>query len=157
VTTHAEAAGVGGHPEQGQISILLLGMMVTALTLILGVVAATSVQLSRIQLLDAADAAALDAADAVAEEGVYGEGLGNGVPLTTDTVMEAAGEHLARRERPSRVTAWTLLPGTGSPDGRTAVVRLQGQASVPVLGQALEAFGGPVTITVESRARSDLE
>jgi len=143
--------------DDGQVSILLIGMMATALTLILGVVAATSVQLSRIQLLDAADAAALDAADAVAEERVYGEGLDDGVPVTTDTVVTAAGEHLARRERPSRVAAWTLLPGTGSPDGRTAVVRLQGQAAVPVIGRALAVFAGPITITVESRARSDLD
>jgi len=132
-------------------------MMATALTLILGVLAATAVQLSRIQLLDAADAAALDAADAVAVESVYREGVSNGVPLTTRTVVAAAGEHLAGRARPARVASWTLLPGTGSPDGRTAVVRLQGQVAVPVIGRGLEVFGDPVTITVVSRARSDLD
>jgi len=138
-------------------SVLLVGMMATALLLILGVLAATSVQLCRIQLLDAADAAALDAADAIAEDAVYGEGVDEGVPITTATVVAAAGEHLAARERPSRVAAWSLASGTGSPDGRTAVVRLQGQAEVPVISRALEVFDGSITVTVDSRARSDLD
>ena len=146
-----------GGADEGQVSVLLVGMLATALTLILGVVAATSIQLSRIQLLDAADAAALDAADAVSEESVYREGVDEGVPLTTQTVLSAAGEHLASREQPPGVTTWSLLPGTGSPDGRTAVVRLQGQAAVPVMSQALEVFGGSITVTVESRARSELD
>ncbi|MGB7448300.1 MAG: hypothetical protein WA892_04145 [Ornithinimicrobium sp.] len=151
-TPKCEARG-----DDGQMSILLVGMMATALLLILGVLAATAVQLCRIQLLDVADAAALDAADAVAEESVYDEGLTDGVPLTTPTVIAAAGEHLATREQPSRVLSWSLQPGTGSPDGRTAVVRLQGQAAVPVISQALDVFGGSITVTVESRARSDLD
>ncbi len=148
----AEATG-----EEGQISLLIIGMMSVALLLIVGVLAATSIQLSRIQLLDAADSAALDAADSVAEDSVYGGGVEEGVPLTSQGVIEAAATHLSQRQRPARITSWSLAPGTGSPDGRTAIVRVQGQAAVPLISRALEAFGGSVTITVESSARSDLD
>lgn len=143
--------------EDGQISVLLAGMLAIALFLVLGVVGVTSVQLSRIQLLDAADAAALDAADAIAEEVAYREGIDDGLPLTDDFVTAAAAEHLASRPLPSRVTGWTVLEGTGTPDGRTAVVVLQGQVQIPVLSVALEQLGGGVTVTVRSTARSDLE
>jgi hypothetical protein len=36
-------------------------------------------------------------------------------------------------------------------------VRLQGQATIPVLASVVEVLGGSVTITVESRARAGLQ
>ena len=142
--------------EDGQISILLIGLVAICLTIVMGVVGVTSVQLSRIHVLDAADAAALDASDALALERAYAEGVGSGVPLTDRTVLDAAAAHLAVRERPSRVTGWEIAPGTGTPDGRTAVVVVRGTARIPVLSSVLEQFGGGVTITMASSARSDL-
>lgn len=142
--------------EEGQISILLIGMMSVSLLLILGVIGATSMQLSRIQLLDAADAAALDAADSIAESSVYEGGLGDGLQLTSEGVAAAASENLAQQERPGRVASWNVAGGTGTPDGRTAVVVVQGQAAIPVISQALDVFGSAITITVRSSARSDL-
>ncbi len=144
-------------PEAGQVSVLLIGMVAIALTLVMGIVGVTSVQLSRIQLLDAADAAALDAADAVAEDVVYREGVGQGVPLTDARVVEAAAEHLASRELPGRVTSWSLTGETGTPDGRTAVVQLSGVVHLPVVSAAVDHLGGGLTVTVRSSARSDLE
>ncbi|HLS39625.1 MAG TPA: pilus assembly protein TadG-related protein [Ornithinicoccus sp.] len=143
--------------ERGQASVLFAGMVAVVLMLVLGVVSVTSVQLSRIHLLDAADAAALDAADAIDDELLYGQGLGEGVPLTDASVLEAAETHLRSRERPARLGSWWVAAGTGSPDGRTAVVRLQGVAEIPLISPVLAHLGGGVTITVESRARSDLE
>lgn len=145
------------HGETGQISVLLIGMVSIALVLVLGVIGVTSVQLSRIQLLDAADAAALAAADSVDEDTVYAEGLGEGLPLTSEGVGEAAREHLARQPVPDRVFGWQVAAGTGTPDARTAVVRLQGEAEIPVISGLLRTLGGSVSITVESSARSDLE
>jgi Putative Flp pilus-assembly TadE/G-like len=142
--------------DDGQVSVLLIGMVAIALTLVMGVVAVTSVQLSRIQLMDAADAAALDAADAIAEEVAYREGVGRGVPLSAEEVTRAASAHLASRPLPSRVTSWRLTGDTGTPDGRTAVVQLSGAVRIPVLSAAVDQFGGGVTITVRSAARSDL-
>lgn len=152
--------GTGGHrdtdPESGQISILLIGMVAVTLTIVFGIVGVTSVQLSRIHLLDAADAAALDASDALAEEQVYAAGLGSGVPVTDATVSEAATSYLASRPVPSRLAGWGVGPGTGTPDGRTAVVTLTGTARIPVVSPVLAAFGGGVSITVTSTARSDI-
>ena len=143
--------------EAGQISILLIGMVALTLTIIMAVVGVTSVQLSRIQLLDAADAASLDASDALAQEQVYDAGVGSGPPVSNDTVVEAAAAHLDRRPMPPRVRSWVVGSGTGTPDGRTAVVTVTGQAEVPVLSPVLDAFGGGVSITVTSTARSEID
>lgn len=143
--------------ESGQISVLLIGMVSIALLLILGVVGATSVQLSRIHLLDAADAAALAAADTVDTDSLYEHGLGEGIPLTSAGVTQAAGDHLSRQPLPDRLNSWAIAPGTGTPDARTAVVRLQGEAQIPVISTILRSLGGSVSITVESRARSELD
>ena len=142
-------------PDQGQISILLIGMVTVALLIVFGVVGVTSVQLSRIQLLDAADAAALDASDAIAEQQAYADGLGAGVPITDATVAEAATAYLASRPMPDRISGW-VVAGAGTPDGRTAAVTVTGTARVPVVTPVLAAFGGGVEITVTSTARSDL-
>lgn len=142
--------------DGGQISVLLIGMVAVTLSIIVAVVGVTAVQLGRVQLLDAADAAALDASDALAREQLYDGGLGPGLPVSDATVVEAAASHLDRRPRPSRVSAWTIAEGTGSPDGRTAVVALTGTAEIPMLSPLLGAFGGGVSITVRSSARSEL-
>lgn len=142
--------------ESGQISILVVGLVAVCLSIVLGVVGVTSVQLSRIHVLDAADAAALDASDALALERAYGEGVGAGVLLTDATVAEAAVAHLSGRDRPTRLSSWEIAPGTGSPDGRTAVVVVRGTARIPVISSVLKAFGGGVSVTMTSSARSDL-
>jgi hypothetical protein len=143
--------------ERGQISLLILGFTAIALMLVVGGVDATAVQLARTRLLDAADGAALDAADALDEAGAYGHGLDEAVRLTDATVQQAAAGYLAAQPRPSGVASWGLASGTGAADGRTAVVRLQGRATIPMLASVVRVFGGSVTITVESRARAGLQ
>ena len=71
--------------------------------------------------------------------------------------MRAASEHLARRELPTRLLGWQVAPGTGSPDGRSAVVVLTGTARIPVLTPVLERLGGGVAVSTTSTARSDVE
>lgn len=144
-----------GRDDRGQLSILILGLTVIAMTLVIGGLAVTSVQISRMQLLDAADSAALEATDEGAER-IYETGLGTTLPLTDDVVQRSASEHLASRDRPHRLEGWQVVEGTGSPDGRTAVVRLRGEADLPLIGGLLESMGGSVTVTVESRARADV-
>lgn len=141
--------------EEGQVSILILGYTIVAILLIVGTVAVTSAQLSRMRLLDAADGAALDAADSL-DLGVYQEGIDTSVPVNDATVTATAERYLAARPLPVGMTAWAVTGGTGSPDSRTAVVRLRGEADLPLVGGLLDALGGSVTITVESRARADL-
>ncbi|MEO3938376.1 pilus assembly protein TadG-related protein [Dermatophilaceae bacterium Soc4.6] len=137
-------------------TILILGLIVVALVVILGGIDATAAQIARTRLLDAADAVALDAADAIDEPGAYTQGIGASVTVSTQTVVASAQQGLAGRPRPTGVSAWRLGPGSGSPDGRTAVVVLEGDADLPFASGVLSALGSSVTITVVGRARADL-
>lgn len=157
IVPEAVAAVRRADPEEGRVAVLVAGMLAIIVTLVLGVLGLTAVQISRIQLLDAADAAAADAADAVDVDGLYDAGLGPGVPLTSQTVVESAVEYLGARPLPSRIESWWVADGTGTLDGRSATVVLQGQANVPVISSVIGVFGQDITITVESTARSDLD
>lgn len=142
--------------ERGSIAPLLAGLLVVVLALVLGGVDITTAQLARLRLYDAADSISLQAADAVDTAAYFATGVSDTVVLTDRSVRAAAEEDLAARARPAHVTRWALMSGTGSPDGRTAVVRLAGTVEVPFTSWVLGLFGGSVTITVESRARSGL-
>ena len=146
-------AWIRGRADEGQLTVLVLGLTVIAMTLIIGGLAVTSVQLSRMRLLDAADAAALGATDD-GVDAIYTQGLGGDLPLDDETVQRSAERHLAARTRPHGLESWSVAPGTGSPDGRTALVRVTGEADLPLVGGLLHSLGGSVTVTVESRARA---
>lgn len=143
------------HGERGGITILVIGCMVVAALLIMGTIVATSAQIARVRLLDVADNAALDAADAL-DLGVYDRGLGQSVGISTATVWDSAHAYLADLDPPSRVTDWRLEPGTGTLDGETAVVVLSARMELPVVGALLDSVGGSVTITVRGAARAGL-
>ncbi len=153
---HRLRAGGRRRRERGQISVLILGLFGIVLVLAIGGIDVTAAQIARTRLLDAADAAALDAADALDEPGAYGNGLGSSVALSNATVQGAAASNLATRPRPSGITSWTTASGTGTTDGQTAVVVLQGVADLPLTGGLLSSLGGSVTITVQARARAAL-
>ena len=143
-------------PEEGQIGVLVLGLFVLATLLILGSIDVTAAQLARMRLLDTADSAALDAADALDERAAYAEGVLDRLVLTDESVASAAAAHLARTPMPPGITAWSVVPDTGTSDGATAVVTIRGTATLPMSGWVLESLGGSVTITVTSRARASL-
>ena len=143
------------HDERGSISLYLLGLAVVAMLLVAGTVAVTSAHLARMRLLDVADGAALDAADAL-DPAAYQQGVGESVPLSTASVRERAAAYVGALERPPGVVAWSLGPATGTPDGSTAVVALTGEAELPMVGGMLRDLGVSVTISVTSRARADL-
>jgi hypothetical protein len=130
-------------------------LAVIAMLLIAGATAVTSAHLSRMRLLDVADSAALSAANALDEQAYVG-GVGESVPLSNRSVQERAAAYLRSRPRPGEVSEWRLAQGTGTPDGRTAVVVVVGNAELPMIGPALRDLGVSVTIRVESRARSDV-
>lgn len=145
----------GNRDEGGSISLYLLGLAVVAMVLVAGTVAVTSAHLARVRLLDVADGAALDAADAL-DSAAYRRGVGESVPLSTAAVRERAASYVGALERPQGVVAWRLGPATGSPDGRTAVVALTGEAELPMVGRVLRDLGVTITISVTSRARAEL-
>lgn len=162
--------GVGGTPsstssgpcggdrrdENGSITIFIVGLTVIAMLLIAGTIAVTSAHLSRMRLLDVADGAALSAANGL-DDSAYTKGVTTSVPLSNATVRERAAAYVGTRPRPGSILAWKLGPGTGTPDGQTAVVALTGQAELPMIGSVLRELGVSITISVESRARADLE
>jgi hypothetical protein len=142
--------------EDGQISLLILGLAVVVVLLVVGTIDVTSVELSRMRLLDAADAAALDAADAL-DPAAYCAWLADAVVLSDDSVRQSANAYLGAQPRPESIRQWALTPGTGSPDGWTAVVGLTGASELPLGGGLLRALGVSVTISVESRARAPIQ
>lgn len=142
--------------DRGQLSVLLVGLFAIAALLVVGAVDVTAAHLARVRLADAADAAALDAADALDEEGAYRRGLSTAVVVSDATVRDAVATYLAGRSRPQGLQAWAIAPGTGSPDGRSAVVVLTGQVQLPMTGGILSALGGSVEIEVEGRATARL-
>lgn len=143
--------------DSGRIIILCAGLFAILGLLVIGGVDVTSVQLARVHLLDAADAAALDAADAADNSAIYGAGVGQSVPLSSASVWQDARAGLAAQELPPHVLGWAIADGTGTPDGRTAVVRLRGTVHPPLFGGVLSALGHDVTITVQAQARSDVD
>jgi len=147
---------VTARDERGSISLYILGLTLIAVLLISGTVAVTSAHIARMRLLDVADGAALDAANSF-DAGAYGSGVGESVPLSDASVRERAASYVGSRPRPGGVVAWRLGGATGSPDGRTAVVALTGEAELPMVGGALRELGLSITISVESRARADVE
>lgn len=141
--------------ERGTITVYVLGLAVVAMLLISGTVAVTAAHLARMRLLDVADGAALSAANGL-DDSAYRQGVGESVPLSNASVRQRAASYVGGLERPPGVVGWRLGPGTGTPDGRTAVVDLTGEAELPMVGGALRELGVSITIHVTSRARSDL-
>ena len=143
--------------DGGQVSILIFGLLGVVLLLVLGGVDVTAAQIARARLLDASDSAALEAANALDEASAYSGGIGDSVVVSNRTVERAVEDNLAARPMPYGITGWRTAEGTGTTDGRTAVVVLQGTAELPMTGGLLAALGRSVTITVESRARAPLQ
>ncbi len=113
------AAGSGPPPRasEGQIGVLALGLFVLATLLVLGAIDVTAAQLARMRLLDAADSAALDAADALDERAAYEGGVLDHLALTDESVAGAASAHLARTPMPSGNHVVVRRPRHGH-DGR---------------------------------------
>ena len=143
--------------DRGQVSILILGLLGVVLLLVIGGVDVTAAQIARARLLDASDSAALEAANALDEGAAYSGGIGESVVVSSRTVVRAVDDNLRARPLPYGISSWEIAGGTGTTDGHTAVVVLDGVAELPMTGGLLAALGKSVTITVESRARAPLQ
>jgi Putative Flp pilus-assembly TadE/G-like len=142
--------------DRGQVSLLIIGLLGVVLVLVMGGVDVTAAQIARARLFDASDAAALEAANALDEAAAYSGGIGDAVVVSNGTVERAVEDSLAARPMPYGISSWEVVRGTGTTDGRTAVIVLQGVAELPMTGGLLTALGKSLTITVESRARAPL-
>jgi len=141
--------------DDGSVSLLVLGYTIICLSFVAVAVDATAVHLARTQLLDAADAAALGAADAIDERSVYREGVREQLPVTSAGVREEALAYLRGYDPPSRIDQLALEGATGSGDGTVTVV-LRGRVRLPVAASVLAAWRGGIQVSVSSTARSTL-
>lgn len=142
--------------DDGQISLLVLVYALVATVLVLVVGAATQVHLAREQLLALADAAALDAADALDEPAYYAAGAwpGAGVPLTDASVGASASAYLAEVGAPAAMGGVSVTAGT--PDGATAEVTLAARVRPGLLPASIGGWSTGVPVRVTSRARAGL-
>lgn len=146
--------------------LLILIYVVISLGLVAVVVSASAVHLGRHRLLAVADAAALDAADALDRPGFYRAGSpqagpGTGelvVRLTDESVRDSVATYVATSRAGSgtgdRVARLAVAEPTGTPDGVTAEVTLTTVVRLPLAGTVLAAWSDGVPVTATARART---
>jgi hypothetical protein len=133
--------------------VLIIGFVLLALLLATVVMAASSIYLEHKKLLSLADGASVAAADSFTL-GQLGSSAGTPTAvLDGERVRSAAADYLERNSAFARFSDLAVAPGTGSPDGATAVVTLSVAVHPPVVN-----FLVPDGIRVEasSTARSRL-
>ncbi|NYI57469.1 pilus assembly protein TadG-related protein [Cellulomonas soli] len=145
--------------DDGQVTLLTIGFVAVALMLVVVVVSATGVHLERKRLVALADLAALDAADALSSEQYFGAGVGqglvgDGLPLRDAQVQDEVARYVAADAAETSRWAQFAVVEAGTPDGRTATVRLAAVVRPPLLGWVLAPWSGGVTIEAESSARA---
>lgn len=144
--------------DDGQVLLLLLVYALIGVVLITVVASASAVHLQRKRLLALADAAALDAADALDDRAFYAPGgvaPGDGVPITDASVRASVQTYLVARG-PTGLGQVAVADPTGTPDGATAEVTLAGVAQVPLVSVVLEGWGGGIPLRATARARTGL-
>lgn len=151
-------------PEEGQVVLLVLVYALIALALVSVVAGVSAVHLARHRLLAVADAAALDAADALDREAFYGAGdphrgnagnrAGGVVPLSDGTVRDSVRRYLTESGAAQRFHEAAVAEPTGTPDGVTAEVTLVAVVRVPMLTTVLAPWADGITIRVTARART---
>lgn len=147
--------------DSGQITLLLIGYAAVALVLVVVGVDASAVFLARRALASAADAAALDAAQAVDRTAVYDgaiDGCAAPLPIDPDLARTRAFAALADDGDDLRRAFPRLGPADVTVDTGTVTVRLTGRARVP-FGRLLAVLlpghdDGAVQVDVVAHARS---
>ncbi len=156
----------GARPEArdgGQITLLVLVYALIAFALVTVVVGVSAVHLGRHRLLAVADAAALDAADALDRQAFYA-GTGGGRPvdprapvivLTDASVRGSVQEYLRTSGAGQRLDGLAVGEPTGTPDGSTAEVTLVAVVRLPLLSTVLAGWSDGVAVRVTARARAE--
>jgi hypothetical protein len=144
-------------PDDGRILLLVLVYVAVCAGLVLVVTSAAAVHLARHRLQSVADAAALDAADALDAARFYGEGAGGPtrpVPVADATVRDSVTAYLATAGTGERLAGLAVGPSTGTADGVTAEVALTATVPVPLVGALLDGWSQGVPVAVTARARA---
>lgn len=139
--------------EEGQMIVLIIGYVLLALLVTTVVIGISSVYIEHKRLLSLADGASLAAADSYTLGEVETAGGSPSAVLGSERVRNVAADFVSRNPAAQRFDELSVTPGTGSPDGSTAVVVLSAAVHPPVVN-----FLVPDGIRVEasSTARSRL-
>lgn len=159
--------------DGGQVTLLILVYALICFALATVVAGASAVHLGRHRLLAVADAAALDAADALDRPSFYagtagadpGADAGRGaaeaqtadrpvVVLSDESVRRSVQRYLAEARAPDRFYRLAIAEPTGTPDRATAEVTLVAVVRLPVFSSVLAPWSDGVPIRVTSRARA---
>ena len=149
--------------DDGQLTLLVIGFVTIAALLIVAGIDALKVFLARRALVSAADAAALNAAQAVDRTAIYSGsagGCGNLLPLDSTEASQRAADALGEQLAGLRQTFGSLDdPQTQVADG-TVRVELSGTIAVP-FGRVLALLvpghpDGRVRISATANAQSPL-
>jgi len=147
--------------DEGQITLLLIGYAAIALVLIVVGIDASAVFLARRALASTADAAALDAAQAVDRDAVYGgsiDGCGAPLPIDATAARSRALAAVADDDDDLMRTFRQLGQPDVAVDAGTVTVHLTGRARVPfgrLLAMVLPGHDdGAVEVDVTAHARS---
>lgn len=148
----------GGGDDAGQVLLVILVYCLITVSLVGVVASASAVHLERKRLLALADAAALDAADALDADAFYRRGAspGTGVPLTDGSVRASVREYVDLAGATTQFEHFAVAGSTGTGDGRTAQVTLVARARPPLLPPVVSVFSDGVPLTVTARARTGL-
>lgn len=150
-----------GSGDRGQVTPLILVYLLVVFLMVTVAADAAAVHLQRNRLVSLADAAALDAADALDTELFYRSGAGTTdrdgsgvVPVSDGTVRESVAAFLQAAQPAGRFEELTVVEPTGTPDGRAVEVTLSARARLPILAVVVAAWSDGITVTVTSRARA---
>jgi len=144
--------------EEGNISLLTLGLSLGVVLIVLVAASATSVHLDHVRLLRLADDVALDVADTLDLEDYYAGRIPEpirerAVVLDQDTLIDAVTAEVARQERRYGLTD-VQVTSVVSPDGFTVVVTLRARSELPFALDVLAPWGSGVILEVTSAARA---
>lgn len=136
--------------DSGQLTILIIGCALIAILAVGVVVNASSAFLMRRSLASWADGAVLAAAQSVDHHSVYGQGVNETLPLSTEAARAAVSAYvvrngLAERFDDFRVTHVGIDPGTGR-----VTVRLAASMPLVLIGEAVTT---PVTADASAISR----
>lgn len=150
----------GTDDDSGQVMLLILVYSLLLFLLVTSIATATSVHLQRTRLASLADAAALDAADALSptryfdpERKAARPSTGQ-VPLDDVGVQESVRVYLRSAPDARRLTGVSVGQPTGVVDATTAEVTLTAQARIPVVTVLTAGWLGRIELRVTARAQA---
>lgn len=129
--------------EEGQSSVLFLGLFVIVLLMVTVMMGATAVNLEARKLLSTADGAATAAAQSAVP-------TPTGVNLSSGQVSAAAAEHVEQVGADVRFSDLRVVAASAHDGGSTARVELASSVELPLVSWILPA---EVTVAAESHAR----